>query len=190
MVLRAQWPLGTISQFSILWRRKKKRRQKNKGILWLGYHRYPSNNLHFITYFIHRGQSPNRQQPIKEPSLKYYPFLLFNVSSLIRDRRIHLWLRSIRGTTDFQLSLRSKITRNYIFEVTSSRRIILIFSVGRTAVRVISFTTVFWFRHATSALSQTRYRGRCVTRPNKGCKGDNSKRGTDAFHLYSERFRQ
>ena len=31
--------------FSILWRRKKKRRQKSKGILWLGYHRYPSNEL-------------------------------------------------------------------------------------------------------------------------------------------------
>ena len=122
----------------------------------IGIHRYPSNNLHFITYFIHRGQSPNRQQPIKEPYLKYYPFLLFNVSSLIRDRRIHLWLRSIRGTTDFQLSLRSKITRNYIFEETSSRRIILIFSVGRTAVRVISFTTVFWSSHATSALSLKR----------------------------------
>ena len=49
MVLRAQWPLGTIAQFfSILWRRekkKKKRRQKNKGILLpiTYYHRYPSN---------------------------------------------------------------------------------------------------------------------------------------------------
>ena len=28
MVLRAQWRLGAIAQFSILWRRKKKRRQK------------------------------------------------------------------------------------------------------------------------------------------------------------------
>ena len=41
------------------------------------------NNLHFTTYFTHRGQSPDRQQPIKEPSLKYYPFLLVVVSSLI-----------------------------------------------------------------------------------------------------------
>ena len=33
-----------LRNFSILWqRKKKKRRQKNKG--WLGYHRYPSNNL-------------------------------------------------------------------------------------------------------------------------------------------------
>ena len=44
------------------------------------------NNLHFIRYFTHSGQSPDRQQPIKEPSLKYYPFLLRNVSSFGRDR--------------------------------------------------------------------------------------------------------
>ena len=53
MVLRAQWPLGTIAQFFHFvaeeknkkkqkQKQKKKRRQKNKGILWLGYHRYPS----------------------------------------------------------------------------------------------------------------------------------------------------
>ena len=36
------------------------------------------------------GQSPDRQQLIKEPSLKYYPFLLFNVSSVIRDPNIYL----------------------------------------------------------------------------------------------------
>ena len=46
--------------------------------------------MYFVTYFTHREQSPERQQPIKEPSLKYYPFLLFNVSSLIRDRNIPL----------------------------------------------------------------------------------------------------
>ena len=33
------------------------------------------NNLHFITYFTHRGQSPDRQQPIKKWSLKHNPFL-------------------------------------------------------------------------------------------------------------------
>ena len=38
--------------------------------------------------FTRRGQSPDRQQPIKEPSLKYYPFLLVVVSSLIRDCNI------------------------------------------------------------------------------------------------------
>ena len=55
MVLRAQWPLGTIAQFFhfVAEEKKKKKRQqtkkkdnkqKKKGILWLGYHRYPSNN--------------------------------------------------------------------------------------------------------------------------------------------------
>ena len=48
------------------------------------------NNLHFIRYFTHSGQRPDRQQPIKEPSLKYYPFLLGNVSSFGRDRNISL----------------------------------------------------------------------------------------------------
>ena len=40
MVLRVQWPLGTIAQFfHFVVEEKKKRRQKNKGVLWLGYHR-------------------------------------------------------------------------------------------------------------------------------------------------------
>ena len=43
MVLRAQWPQGTIAQFFLFVAEEKKKRQKNKGILWLGYHRYPSN---------------------------------------------------------------------------------------------------------------------------------------------------
>ena len=34
-------------------------------------------------HVFHRGQSPDRQQPINDPSSKYYPFLLFNVSSLM-----------------------------------------------------------------------------------------------------------
>ena len=50
MVLRAQWPLSTIVQFFhfVAEGKKKKRRQKNKGILWLGY-RYPSN---YKAYFM------------------------------------------------------------------------------------------------------------------------------------------
>ena len=45
-VLRAQWPLGTIAQFfHFVAEEKKKRRQKNKGILWQGYHRYPSKKI-------------------------------------------------------------------------------------------------------------------------------------------------
>ena len=42
MVLRAQWPLGTIAQFFHFLAEEKKT-TKTKGILWLGYHRYPSN---------------------------------------------------------------------------------------------------------------------------------------------------
>ena len=61
------------------------------------------NNLHFITYFTHRRQSPDSQQPIKNPSFKFYPFLLVNVSSLI-DIAIYLWLGSIGDTTEFQLA--------------------------------------------------------------------------------------
>ena len=37
--------------------------------------KFPVNNLHFITYFTHRGQSPLGQQPTKEWSLKHNPFL-------------------------------------------------------------------------------------------------------------------
>ena len=47
-------------------------------------------NLYFITCFTHRGQSPDSQQPTKEPSLKHYSFLFFNVSSLIWDDSISL----------------------------------------------------------------------------------------------------
>ena len=42
MVLRAQWPLGTIAQFFHFVAEEKKN-QKKKGILWLAYLRYPSN---------------------------------------------------------------------------------------------------------------------------------------------------
>ena len=33
MVLSAQWPLGTIAQFSILWRRKKKTTEKQRRFM-------------------------------------------------------------------------------------------------------------------------------------------------------------
>ena len=49
MVLRAQWPLGTIAQFFHFVAEEKKRRQKNKGILWLGYHRYPVKKNRIIS---------------------------------------------------------------------------------------------------------------------------------------------
>ena len=43
----------------------------------------------FFSYFFYKN-NPDRQQPIKEPSLKYYPFPLLSVSSLIRDHNIFL----------------------------------------------------------------------------------------------------
>ena len=42
---------------------------------------------------------------------------------------IYLWFGSIKGTKKFQFGFRSKITWNYIFEVTNCCRIILIFTL-------------------------------------------------------------
>ena len=61
MVLRAQWPLGTIAQFFHFVaeeknkknKKKKKDDKKNKGILWLGYHRYPSKKNAHVILFTH-----------------------------------------------------------------------------------------------------------------------------------------
>ena len=48
MVLRAQSPLGTIAQFvHFVVEEEKKDDKKNKGVLWLGYHCYPSKSQHF-----------------------------------------------------------------------------------------------------------------------------------------------
>ena len=49
-------------------------------------------------YFTHRVQSPDSQQPIKEPSFKYYPFLYFQLCEIA----IYLWLGFIGDTKDFQ----------------------------------------------------------------------------------------
>ena len=38
----------------------------------------------------HTEGSPDMQEPIKEPSLKYYPFLSLSISSPERDRNIPL----------------------------------------------------------------------------------------------------
>ena len=48
LVLRAQWSLGTMAQFFHFVVEEKKRRQKNKGVLWLSYHRYPNKNIVFF----------------------------------------------------------------------------------------------------------------------------------------------
>ena len=96
----------------------------------------------------------------------------------------------------FHFAFRSEITWNCIFEASNYRRIILIFSMSEEIKIVVnavtlldSFATVIWSRHAM-ALSPTGNGGRSVTRPNKGCKGDYSKRGNDAFYFCLEVFRQ
>ena len=64
MVLRAQWPLGTIAQFFHFVAEEKKRRQKNKGILWLGYHMYPSKKKGILWLVYHR-------YPSKSENIRY-----------------------------------------------------------------------------------------------------------------------
>ena len=44
--------------------------------------------LFILSRISHTEQNPDRQQPIKESSLKYYPFLLLSVSSLPQDRNV------------------------------------------------------------------------------------------------------
>ena len=86
------------------------------------------NNLYFITHIAHRGQGTDRLQPVKEPPQKYCPFLLLNVSLLIRDRNVSL-VEVYWRYTEFQFDFLSKSKRNYIFQVTNYGRIILIFSL-------------------------------------------------------------
>ena len=47
---------------------------------------------------------------------------------------------------------------------------------------LLTVSTVIWSRHAM-VLSPTGNRGRCVTRPNNGCEGEYSKRGTDTSYF-------
>ena len=86
------------------------------------------NNLHFIMYFIHRGQSPDRQQPIKEPSLRYF-FFSWSLYLHLFKIAIYLGLGFIRDTTKFQFAFRSRIRMwNFIFEATNCRQTILMVS--------------------------------------------------------------
>ena len=86
------------------------------------------NNLYFITHIAHRGQGTDRLQPVKEPPQKYCPFLLLNISLLIRDRNVSL-VKVYWRYTEFQFVFPSKSRWNYIFQATNCRRIILIFSL-------------------------------------------------------------
>ena len=134
--------------------------------------------MYFITYFTHREQSPERQQPIKEPSLKYYSFIYFSLVQCIftysRSQYTFGW--GLLEIQQFYFAFRSKITWSYIFEASNYRPIILIFFMSeeiKIVVNVVpfldSFATVIWSRHAM-ALSPTGNKGRCVTRPNNSSK--------------------
>ena len=147
--------------------------------------------LHFIMYFTHTGQSPDRQQPIKESSLNYFPFLfswlmypnLFKIT-------VYLWLRSTGNTTEFQFAFCHKIRWNSIFWTTNCRWIILIFSLLEEQQLVWSLLQLLFGVFMQHALFQTGNRGCCVMGPNYGCEGDNSKCGTDAFYFCWEVFGQ
>ena len=88
----------------------------------------PCKQPAFYKVFHTQWARADRQQPIKEPSLKYYPFLLWNVSSLV-EIAIYIWLESIGDTTEFQFDFRNRVTWNYIFQASNCKRIILIFSL-------------------------------------------------------------
>ena len=63
-----------------------------------------------------------------EPPRKYCPFLLLNVSLLIRDRNVSL-VEVYWRYTEFQFVFPNKSRWNYIFQATNCRRIIMIFSL-------------------------------------------------------------
>ena len=86
------------------------------------------NNLHFITYFTHT-QGKDRQQLIKEPSLKYYHFLLVLVYLHLFEIAIYLWLGFIGDTTEFLFAFCCKIWWNSIFGVSNLMNKFNFFSV-------------------------------------------------------------
>ena len=55
-----------------------------------------------------------RQQPIKEPSLQYYPFFC-SMCLRLYEIAIYLWLGSIGGTTEFQFAFVVKLDRIVFF---------------------------------------------------------------------------
>ena len=58
MVLRAQWPLGTIAQLFHFVAEEKKNDKKNKIVLWLGYHRYPSKKHRILDHVVIKKEYP------------------------------------------------------------------------------------------------------------------------------------
>ena len=73
------------------------------------------------------GYNQSRSPP-PPPPRKYCPFLLLNVSLLIRDRNVSL-VEVYWRYTEFQFVFPNKSRWNYIFQATNCRRIIMIFSL-------------------------------------------------------------
>ena len=109
----------------------------------------------FYHEFHTQRAKPDRQQPMKEPSLN----LSFLCSCLMYlrsfDIAIYLWLGSLGDTTEFYFAFRSKITWNYIFlgnlPYTNNFDFL---SVRGTAISIIPSATVVWYRHQTLSLQR------------------------------------
>ena len=116
----------------------------------------PSEQPAFYRVFqTHKEQTLDRQKPIKGPSLKYYPFLSFNVSSLTWDRNLSL-VRVNWRYNSFSLLFVVKL-RGLVFSFLEQRQWAK--SLPQSLFGLVS----------QRALSPTRNRWRCVTRPNNGC---------------------
>ena len=100
------------------------------------------NSLHFITYFTHRRQSPDRQQPIKEWSLKHNPFLFAQCIFTYSENRdsdisfVRVYWRYNRVSVCFS---HSKSTCNDSEQIT-----LIFFSDRRTAINVVSFAIIIY----------------------------------------------
>ena len=68
---------------------------------------------------------------------------------------IYLWLGSVEDTKEFQFAFHSRITQNYIFQVTNCRQIIFIYLCSRMAVSIVSFAAVIWSHYTMRSPSQS-----------------------------------
>ena len=92
-------------------------------------------------YFTHRGQSPDRQQPIKEWPLKHDPFLFIQCifAYLRTEIAIYVWSGVIGDTIEFQFAFHiAKLCATNYFDFFSDRR---------RAANVVSIETVAYHCH-------------------------------------------
>ena len=138
-------------------------------------------------HVFHKQRAKSREKTTSQGAL--FEILSISLPQCIspHTRSQYIFGKGLLDIQQFQSAFRSKITWNYIFEVTNCRRIILIFFLleERSLFRNRSMVS-----SRNSSLSPTGNRGRFVTRPNFGCERDYSKRGTDAFYFCPEEFRK